>query len=88
MVVLPDKRAKRPALVQVMQEKTAQRLLAQTLHQQMLEELRNNPQACLYARAHTTLPELLFMNPHTAFPHWAWPCQTGPELILPARRGS
>ena len=29
---------------QVMQEKAAQRLLAQTLHQQMLEELRNNPQ--------------------------------------------
>ena len=27
-----------------MQEKAAQRLLAQTLHQQMLEELRNNPQ--------------------------------------------
>ena len=32
------------AQIQVMQEKAAQRLLAQTLHQQMLEELRNNPQ--------------------------------------------
>ena len=31
------------AQIQVMQEKAAHRLLAQTLHQQMLEELHKNP---------------------------------------------
>ena len=38
-------------LWQVMQEKAAQKLLAQTLHLQMLEELRNYPQVCFYVHA-------------------------------------